>query len=173
VKKPPRVRKGRGPGSSSTRKSDGEIEIPDWVPLPVRERVEGIYAAYRHGADPRLLLILKRLTSDPRMKNVWIELRKRRRQKYVKTSDFLHPATAPGRQTSWTPQARSMRQRAKEMRRSGRHGAAARLDLEASLQEVAGTRNILRDSRHHPLQDSALAWFFYQVVSLARHPPKP
>jgi hypothetical protein len=157
MKKPPRVRK-----------------IPDWVPLSVRERAEGIYAAYPNGADPKLLLILNRLTSDPPMKSVWTELQKRRRQEYVKTSDFFRPAIAPGRQTSWTPQARSMRRCAKEMHRSGRHEQATRLDLEASLQEVGETLNIIADPRDpQSLQDVALAWFFSQVVSLARHPPKP
>jgi hypothetical protein len=167
MKKPRRVNKGRGSGSSSTRKSKiVTFEFPDWVPFPVCKLAANIKCW--NGADAKLLLIVTRLTSDPRMKNVWTELQKRRRQKYVKTSDFVHPAIAPGLQTSWTPHGRSLRQRAKEMRQSGRHGEATRLDLQAALSENPRTLNILPDS----LQDSALSSFFDQVVGLARHPPK-
>jgi hypothetical protein len=176
MKKPRRVRKGRDPGSSSTRKSEiVTFEFPDWAPLPVCKLAARMYVTGWNGADPELLLILNRLTSDARMENVWTELRKRRRQKYVKTNNFMHPATAPGLQTSWTPGARSLRERAKEMRRSRRQVEAKRLDIYAAVSEITIPQEILPELGPQPVptQDFALAWFFDQVVKLARHPPKP
>jgi hypothetical protein len=68
-----------------------------------------------------------------------------------------------------------LRERAKEMRRLGRQVEAKRLDLYAGVSEITIPQEILHQLGPPPLptQDFALAWFFDQVVKLARHPPKP
>jgi hypothetical protein len=64
------------------------IPIPDWVPPNVAAKVQ-------HIAKQRLpteqWAILTRLITDPRMRNVWAELTRRRRP----SRDFVHPVRQP------------------------------------------------------------------------------
>jgi hypothetical protein len=171
----PRAGKRKTPCTRTNgRKSEKiAVEIPNWTPPVVRNIAEGFYEANRDGADPELSQILDRLASDPRMRRVWKELTKQSRNTDVNPSHFVYAATAPGRQTSWTPQARSMRQYAEDIRRAGRPAVAELLDLNASLYELTNVRQILAGPEPTLVQDSALQYFFYQVVCLSRYPPKP
>jgi hypothetical protein len=70
--------------------SDLSLDFPDWVPPAVRG--VAIYFADQHLTSPHKLAILRRLTLDPRMKNVWAELTRRDR----KTGEFFHPVRRSG-----------------------------------------------------------------------------
>jgi hypothetical protein len=173
----PRVSKPQGPAARGTGTVEKfAVKFPDWIPQSVRDLAQIMYAN-RNTADSQLLPLLTRLTSDPRMRKVWSELLRRKRIDYVPTDDFLHPASAPGRHTSWTPQAKSKRERAGELRKLGGSnlGEAARLDACATLAELLGTHFLFpwQAGQELPPQDLALACFFDQLVRLARNQPKP
>jgi hypothetical protein len=105
-------------GTSAVEMSPA-LEMAKETPLVVRCLAQAMYASScLNGADPQLLQILNRTTSE-RMKKVWSELLKRKRVDYSPTNDFVHAVSAPGPHTSWTPQARSWRRRADELRELG------------------------------------------------------
>jgi hypothetical protein len=153
------------------------LEMAKETPLVVRCLAQAMYASScRNGADPQLLQILNRTTSE-RMKKVWSELLKRKRVDYSPTNDFVHAVSAPGPHTSWTPQARSWRRRADELRKlGGSHlSEAARLEIYATFAE-AKAKLLLSERLGHkdfPPQELALACFFDQLVNLAVSQPKP
>jgi hypothetical protein len=64
--------------------------LPDWVPPAVKDTATRFTAHYLNSEIE--LAILRRLATDPRMKQVWTELTRRDR----KTGQFFHPVTRSG-----------------------------------------------------------------------------
>jgi hypothetical protein len=81
----------RGPASA--------VQIPDWLPKPLgvfaQKKAMNLYGPQL--ADPEALALLRRLTSDPRMKNVWDEMQKHKRKDHQRTEDFFHSAISSSR----------------------------------------------------------------------------
>ena len=74
-----------------------QLELPNWLPSPVAEEAQRVYddiLQQDRKLDPRpftaseQIKVLFRLASDQRMKKVWNELRKKKRER---PSEFLHP----------------------------------------------------------------------------------
>src|ERR1039458_3954637 len=68
------------------------LELPDWLPQAVKEKVSSIYTNIcdQAKATDRIDLLI-RLASDRRMKNVWAELYKKTRLPEEDTEQFVHP----------------------------------------------------------------------------------
>jgi hypothetical protein len=152
------------------------VDLPDWIPRVVRDLVPIISAdLQRQGATFEASQLLHRLVFDPRMKNVWNELLRRKRQDYERTEAFVHPAS----RTSWTLKAASERRRAAELRKFGgskNEAEADRLELLAALAEVADVEMLFPwypGRPELPQQDLAVAYFFSQTFALAQQSPRP
>jgi hypothetical protein len=152
------------------------VDLPDWIPRSVGDLAQiKSDDLHRQRAEPEILELLRRLTSDTRMKNVWNELQRRKRQDYERTEAFVHPAS----QTSWTSQATSGRRRAVQLRKLGGSENAAeadRLELSAAAAEV-GVRMLLfpwhRGRPELPLQDLSMAFLFDQAFTFGRQNIRP
>jgi len=73
---------------------DEALGLPDWIPWSVGELAQiKSDDLRRQRAEPEIWELLRRLVSDSRMKNVWNELQRRKRQDYQRTQDFVHPAS--------------------------------------------------------------------------------
>src|SRR5205814_2964096 len=69
------------------------LELPDWLPASVGECARRLWIALdRQTAASEVGMLLHRLASDPRMRKVWNELQKRKRENYQPTENFVHPA---------------------------------------------------------------------------------
>lgn len=69
------------------------LQIPDWLPGPVAAFAQKKTAEIDgNPGSAEALEILRRLACDPRMRNVWKELQKRKRKNYEPTEDFVHAA---------------------------------------------------------------------------------
>ena len=66
------------------------LELPAWLPPAVASHAQ--FEGFRCQTESDELM-LRRLTSDPRMKGVWTELLKRKRSKYETSDTFKYPAT--------------------------------------------------------------------------------
>ena len=73
----------------SNHRTSTSLELPEWLPPPV-----ACYARQINCQTKSDELMLRRLTSDPRMKVVWTELLKRKRTDYKSSDAFAYPATA-------------------------------------------------------------------------------
>jgi len=78
-----------------------QLDLPDWLPGPVAGEAQLVYdqiLKHDREGDPRPLTaseeikVLSRLASDQRMKKVWNELRKKKREH---PREFLHPFRMP------------------------------------------------------------------------------
>ena len=165
-----RVRAARGAAAEVA------VDLPDWIPRSVRDLLPIISAGLqRQGATREAFQLLHSLISDPRMKKVWNELLRRKRQDYESTEAFVHPAS----RTSWTPKATSERRRAVELRKLGgseNEAEAVRLEWLAALAEVADVQMLFPwypGRPELPRQDLAVAYFFHQTFVLAQQSPRP
>jgi hypothetical protein len=171
----PRASKRRGPAPRGT--TNGEIsaadKLPDLTPAIVCQLV-AYFLRMRADRQADLLPLLKRLTSDPRMRKVWTELQRRKRTDYAPTNEYLHPVSEAGPHLSWTHRTQSLRRRAAELRECGGTGLeeAARLEISARLIQLTETTLLVPWSGEPSPQDLALACFFNQVVELAKSSPK-
>jgi hypothetical protein len=68
------------------------LTIPTWVPEPVAQAARILHAHHVKSIDAKYNAGLERLIGDERMRSVWNELSKRRREQYQKTDVFLHSA---------------------------------------------------------------------------------
>jgi hypothetical protein len=151
-------------------------DLPDWIPRSVRDLAPIIFAdLQRQGATREAFQLLQSLISDPRMKNVWNELLRRRRQDYESTEAYVHPAS----RTSWTPKAISARRRAIELRKLGgieNEAEAVRLECSAAFAEVADVHMLFPwypGRPELPRQDLAVAYFFHRTFVVAQQSPRP
>ena len=106
-------------------------------------------------------MLLRRLSSDTRMKRVWQELLKRKRVNYKSTEAFRYPATSP---KNWSRTARAQRRRAQSLRAmSGppNEHEAKKLELFARLYQFA---ELTTWDRGLSTQELALLVFFHQTA---------
>jgi hypothetical protein len=71
-----------------------QLEMPDWVPDTVKAVADDLYLWAKTSPDehpPDFAVRVRRLATDPRMKEVWDELSDRKREPQLRRS-FLHPA---------------------------------------------------------------------------------
>jgi hypothetical protein len=80
--------------------------------------------------------VVRRLATDPRMKAVWDELRKRQRENYVPTDKLHHPSTLPAALESWEALAAAQRKRAEEYAELGGELPSAMLQRSAGWAEA-------------------------------------
>jgi hypothetical protein len=68
------------------------VDLPSWLPPLVAERARAALTAAIEAGSAEDIAVVKRLTTDPRMENVWKYLQRRRREDHYRTSDFENPA---------------------------------------------------------------------------------
>jgi hypothetical protein len=112
--------------------------IESWVPDAVSDEAVRLYEQLATGKNPgESLAVLTRLISDPRMKLVWQELYKTKRDdKYETTDVFLYAARVSN--SSW---AAEHRKQASELRKKGgarNESAAGLLEAQAAVEEGIG-----------------------------------
>jgi len=138
--------------------------IESWVPEAVIDAAVRLHADLAAEENPEEgLAVLSRLISDPRMRLVWEELHKtKRNDKYETTNEFLYPARVT--HLSW---AAEHRKQARELREKGgeRNESAARL-LEAEAAVEEGMGDLPSDSRWSE-QDRAAQLFLKQACRSA------
>ena len=76
------------------RRTNTEIELPEWLPPAVATHAQQI--SCQTASDE---LVLRRLASDPRMTQVWMELLKKKRLNHASTENFKYP---PASETNWS-----------------------------------------------------------------------
>jgi hypothetical protein len=79
--------------------------------------------------------VMRRLATDPRMKQVWDELNKRQRENYLPTERLHYPSTLPAAIESWKAMAAAQRKRAEEYAELGDEASAAMLERMAASAE--------------------------------------
>jgi hypothetical protein len=148
------------------------IRIPDWVPQPVGQLARNMYQnAPKNGHE---ITLLRRLTTDTRMKKVWDELVRKKRLRHEKTEDFIHPATCgPG---FWSLEAQSIQRRADKYRKLGGKDdllQAKRIETNARIAEFADRTTVYSTLALPNLtpQSRALAFLFQTVMRLAQPTP--
>jgi hypothetical protein len=72
--------------------SPDALTIPTCVPEPVAHAACTLHARYLKSNNAKCNAVLERLIADERMRSVWTELSRRRREQYQKTDAFLHSA---------------------------------------------------------------------------------
>jgi hypothetical protein len=138
------------------------LDLPDWLPRSVGAFAQKLWAGlHRRPAEPEVEDLLRRLASDPRMKKVWNELRKRKRESYQPTDHFIHYVTP---MANWTPASRYALQHAEKFRNQDSPpaeflAAYYAVHLQASYQG--------QESNLVP-QDLAMAYLFDQAFTLAK-----
>jgi hypothetical protein len=138
-----------------------DLQMPAWLPPPVASYAR--QASCRTETDKSLL---RRLTSDPRMRGVWTELRKRKRSNYKRSETFKYPATAG---MDWDPTLREMLRRAQTIRRMSdpsKNYKANNIESSVKLQWAAETATW--GSQLPPVHERALVAFFHQAFGFAR-----
>ena len=137
------------------------LDLPDWLPRPVGDFAQSLWEGLHRQAEPEVGDLLRRLTSDPRMKKVWNELRRRKRESYEPTERFVHPVTSVG---SWSPQSRYNLQYPEQLRRGGGPTPEAFSAYEALIL----TSRYQGQGPSLPLRDLAMAYFFHQAFILGQ-----
>jgi hypothetical protein len=170
------ARKGGHVHGTRSAAAEGAINLPDWIPLPVRDHVPIIFTGLqRQAATCEVFQLLDSLVSDRRMKNVWNELLRRKRRDYESTEAFMHPAS----RTSWIMKAASERRRADELRKLGgseNEAEAVRMQFWATVAELYDLASVFPGYPARPelpRQDLAVAYFFHKTFVLAQKSPRP
>jgi hypothetical protein len=97
-----RVRPGWGPTRAkpsptwpnSIAKGSFDIELPDWLPPVLVVAVKRLHdEATVRDDTAKAIDRLRRLACDDRMKHVWRQLYKKKRESHRPTDTYLHPAT--------------------------------------------------------------------------------
>jgi hypothetical protein len=93
------------------------LDLPDWLPRSVGDFAQSLWVGlHRRPAEQEVGDLLRRLVSDPRMKKVWNELRRRKRESYQPTDNFVHFVTP---MEYWTPASRYDLQHPEKFREGG------------------------------------------------------
>jgi hypothetical protein len=177
LRNPPRTRTSV-PEPQPHYRTIADLELPVWLPLAVASHARQI--SCRTKSDE---LMLRRLTSDPRMRGVWTELLKRKRSNYKSSNTFKYPATA---RMEWNPGSREGLRRAQTIRRMSTpeaERAANKIEMSVKLGWAADTviwensvrRPGLGDGKSSELlmQERALVSFFSQAFEFARTDSRP
>jgi hypothetical protein len=144
-----------------------DLELSAWLPPPVAS-----YARQISCQTVTDKLLLRRLTSDARMRGVWTELLKRKRAANYKSSDtFKYPATA---QMDWDPILRGRLRRAQDIRRiSGPDNERQAKKIETSVKLHWAADTVVQESAGLTMQQRALVAFFSQAFEFARTDSRP
>ena len=135
----------------------------EWVPPAVIEAAEGLYNELGEEKDrAKALEVLSRLTSDPRMRLVWQELYRKKRNSDQAAAEFFTPACVTNASI-----AKALRQQADQERRQG--GAinerdAQLLEAEAVIHQESGDPSA--DPRWSE-QDRAVQLFLFHAYRTA------
>jgi hypothetical protein len=138
------------------------LDLPDWLPGSVGDFAQSLWGdLHRRQAEPEVGALLRRLVSDSRMKKVWNELRRRKRESYEPTENFVHPVT---RVAYWTRRSRYDLQHPEKLREGGGPPAAIlaaynALHLEASYQGQGPSLSP---------RDLAMVYFFDSAFTLGQ-----
>lgn len=68
--------------------ADTELLIPDWCPKQIGDKARELHRL--HSGSPIAVAVIERLTTDRRMRRVWDELTKERRENHRRTGKPLH-----------------------------------------------------------------------------------
>jgi hypothetical protein len=151
------------------------LDFPDWIPRSVGNLAQiKSDDLHRQRAEPEIWELLRRLVSDSRMKNVWNELQRRKRQDYQRTEHFVHPATP---RSCWFSQASRARRRAEELRqRGGRQNEdeASRWEWLAVIWTAVYGESFWGGRRPElPPQELAIAFLFNEAFTLGQRSIRP
>jgi hypothetical protein len=141
------------------------LDLPAWLPLPLPSYAQ---INCRTKSDA---LILRRLTSDPRMRAVWAELLKRKRTDYKASDTFKYPATD---RVDWYANSRELLRRSQAICRMsgpGAESAAKNSEVGAKFYWAAWTATTAISELS--IQDRALVAFFSQAFEFARSKSRP
>jgi hypothetical protein len=162
------------PHSVSARTSADEPSskalLPEWLPQPVADYARRAFTNDCRTAPDELLL--RRLSSDLRMKRVWSELLKRKRLNHRSTEAFKYPATSL---KNWTSGARAGRRRVQNLRRMSdpiNEAEANKVELCMAMYQV-GQEHKWGSGEKLPTQQLALVAFFDQAFECARSNSRP
>jgi hypothetical protein len=146
------------------------LDLPDWVPRSVGDLVQiKSNNLHRQRAEPENWELLRRLVCDTRMKNVWSELQRRKRQDYQRTENFVHPATPT---SCWFPEVRRARRQAEELRQRGGPQNAWE-NVRGALAQLYGESFFPDRHPELPLQDFAMAFLFDRAFTFGRQNIRP
>ena len=65
-----------------------ELLVPDWCPDHVAHKARALHELHRE--SPIAVGVIKRLTTDPRMRGIWVQLSKQSREGHKRTGKPLH-----------------------------------------------------------------------------------
>jgi hypothetical protein len=143
------------------------MEMPDWVPLAVAR-----IALMMAGLAGYQLDVVRRLAADPRMKEVWDELRKHQRENHVPTKKLRYSPILPAALESWGTLAAAQRKRAEEYAELGGEASATMLGHMAASAEARQSDappSELSSEGHHQM---ALATLFAVAVATYLEAPR-
>lgn len=99
------------------------IEFPEWLRPALVDQFEWLLDDLE---DDDEIALLRRLATDPRMKLVWTQIYKRKRESYRQTEDFEFPAIVTGKS-----EAAYLRREAEELRAKGSEQEAQYIEKQA------------------------------------------
>src|SRR5262245_816557 len=140
---------------SSNSRRHSQCPFPEWIPRCIQDLAQILYNdAKRHKAREEVV-VLDRLTLDPRMKRVWDEVLKKKRSNYEKTDQYLHPTAGYEVKRVWSFAARSLQSRAEAFRKRGKGLEANQVLTRALLLEleVPNIFNRLRPAKFAPQEE--------------------
>ena len=139
------------------------VTFPIWVPTAVIHAAEQLHSELASEENPAEAQELwSRLVFDSRMKSVWQELYKKKRNRHNATEKFFHPA-----RTNVSEAARR-RRRALELREKGGPKNVSEADLlEAEAAQLEGEYNPPADPRWEYEQNRAVRLFLRHVYKAA------
>jgi hypothetical protein len=136
------------------------LDLPDWLPRSVGDFAQSLWVdLHRRPAEPEVGDLLRRLASDPRMRKVWAELRKRKRESHQPTDDFVHFVTP---MEYWTPASRYDLQHPEKLRERG----APPAEILAAYNAVRLQASYQGQGPRLSLRDLARVYFFDSAFTL-------
>jgi hypothetical protein len=150
----------------SHHRTSKDLELPKWLPSPVTNYARQINC--RTKSDE---LMLRRLTSDPRMRTVWTELLKRKRTNYKASDTFKHQPTD---RIDWNVESRELLRRAQAIRGiSGPDAGRAATEIEVGAKFFWAAWTATTAISELSIQERALVALFVQAFEFARTESRP
>ena len=72
----------------TTCRHGSELLVPDWCPDHIAHKARALHELHRE--SPIAVGVIKRLTTDPRMRGIWVQLGKQSREGHKRTGKPLH-----------------------------------------------------------------------------------
>ena len=153
-------------------RATANLELPEWLPQPIASYARKKSFSCRTKSDE---LMLRRLTSDPRMKGVWSELLKRKRSNYQRSEAFKYPATS--QMEWWSPRVRESLRGAQTIRAKSdqdNEGLAQRIEAITKFARITDIYTWSGNTFSElPIQECALVAFFSQAFEFALSDSRP